>query len=96
MRLKEIGNVIKNARLEKKYSQKQVSDFAGIGQSSLSQIESGIKLPSINVFIKIAYMLDLYIGEFVDTPSDAIAEEDTWAYEEDLTYVDPDSADAEE
>lgn len=92
MRLKEIGFIIKNARLEKKYSQKQVSDFAEISQGSYSKIESGKMIPTINIFLKICYMLELYFDDFIDMPEDVFYNEDP-GYD---GYIDPETADAME
>lgn len=93
MRLKDFANVIKAARLDKKYSQKQVADFVGISKSGYSQIESGRKNPSATILIMICYMLDIFFGDFIDTPEDAAQE---YEFTEDDLYVDLDSVDAED
>lgn len=54
-----IGLRIREARLKKGYSQKELADTSGICIMYISEIERGIKMPSLNTFIKIVEALDI-------------------------------------
>ncbi|WP_129408052.1 helix-turn-helix transcriptional regulator [Marinitoga lauensis] len=51
-------NRIKELRIEKNLTQKELSDLLGIGQSTLSEIENGKYLPRIDLAKKIAKILN--------------------------------------
>jgi transcriptional regulator with XRE-family HTH domain len=53
-----IPGVMREARARKKVSQEQLADLAGIDRTVVSRLESGKRLPSLSVFIAIAYALD--------------------------------------
>lgn len=48
-----LGNRIRESRISKGYTQQYLADRAEIGVVYISEIERGIKMPSLNVFIKI-------------------------------------------
>ncbi len=54
-----LGNRIRELRIRKDYTQKDLSDRAGIGVVYISEIERGIKMPSLNSFIKIIRALNV-------------------------------------
>lgn len=54
-----LGNRIREARLQKKYTQQKLADKAGIGQMYLGEIERGTKMPSLKIFIKVVEALDI-------------------------------------
>ena len=54
-----LGNRIREARIKKGYTQQTLAKEAGIGLMYLGEIERGIKMPSLNVFIKIIEALDV-------------------------------------
>ena len=54
-----MGRKIREARLKKGYTQQTLSEKADIGEMYLSEIERGIKMPSINLFIKLITALDV-------------------------------------
>lgn len=54
-----LGQRIREARLQKAYSQQELAQKADIGKVYLSEIERGIKMPSLNSFIKIMEALDI-------------------------------------
>lgn len=54
-----LGNKIREARREKGYTQHVLARKADIGVMYLGEIERGLKMPSMNVFIKIIETLDI-------------------------------------
>lgn len=54
-----LGKRIREARIEKHYTQQQLAELAGIGQMYLGEIERGTKMPSLKSFIKIIETLDI-------------------------------------
>ncbi len=49
----ELGSMIKKARQKKGYTQEVLAEKADIGLMYYGEIERGIKMPSMNTFIKI-------------------------------------------
>ncbi|MBQ1192908.1 MAG: helix-turn-helix transcriptional regulator [Lachnospiraceae bacterium] len=49
-----MGEKLKSLRIEKKLTQKQVSDRIGLAISAVSSYESGSRYPSYDVLIKLA------------------------------------------
>lgn len=54
-----LGKRIRESRIKKGYTQQELADRAEIGVVYLSEIERGIKMPSLNIFIKIIDALDV-------------------------------------
>ena len=54
-----LGQRIRESRIKKGYTQKNLADRAEIGVVYLSEIERGIKMPSLTIFIKIINALDV-------------------------------------
>lgn len=54
-----LGRKIREARLKKGYTQQRLAAEAEIGEMYLGEIERGIKMPSMNIFIKIIEALDI-------------------------------------
>ena len=54
-----LGERIRESRIKKGYTQQNLADLADIGVVYISEIERGIKLPSLNIFIKIIDALDV-------------------------------------
>lgn len=55
----ELGRRIRESRLRKGYTQQELADRAQIGVVYLSEIERGIKMPSMNSFIKLVEALEV-------------------------------------
>ena len=53
----ELGSMIKKARRHKGYTQEVLAEKADIGLMYYGEIERGVKMPSMNVFIKIVDFL---------------------------------------
>ena len=54
-----LGKRIRESRISKGYTQQELADRAEIGVVYISEIERGIKMPSLNIFIKIVDALDV-------------------------------------
>ena len=54
-----LGKRIREARLNKQYTQQRLAEEAGIGQMYLGEIERGTKMPSLKIFVKILNALDI-------------------------------------
>lgn len=54
-----LGKRIRESRIQKGYTQKNLADRAEIGVVYLSEIERGIKMPSLTIFIKIITALEV-------------------------------------
>ena len=56
-----LGKRIRESRISKGYTQQELADRAEIGVVYISEIERGIKMPSLNIFIKIVDALDVSV-----------------------------------
>lgn len=54
-----LGRRIRESRINKGYTQQDLASRAEIGVMYISEIERGIKMPSLNIFIKIIDALDV-------------------------------------
>ena len=54
-----LGKRIRESRISKGYTQKDLADRAEIGVVYISEIERGIKMPSLHIFIKIVDALEV-------------------------------------
>ena len=54
-----LGKRIREARIQKGYTQQALAQEAGIGLMYLGEIERGIKMPSLRIFIKLVDALDV-------------------------------------
>ena len=54
-----LGNRLKSARLEKGYTQNALAQLSGVSNVYLGEIERGLKMPSLQSFIKIIQALDV-------------------------------------
>lgn len=54
-----LGKKLREVRQEKGYTQHALAESAGIGNVYLGEIERGLKMPSLNIFIKLIEALDI-------------------------------------
>lgn len=54
-----LGKRLRQARLKKGYTQQFLAEQADIGEVYLGEIERGLKMPSMNIFIKLIEALDI-------------------------------------
>ena len=59
-----IGETIRNYRLQKGMSQGDIEKRTGLLRCYLSRVENGHTIPSLDTLAKIAHALDLPIGQF--------------------------------
>ena len=74
-----LGKRIREARLNKQYTQQRLAEEAGIGQMYLGEIERGTKMPSLKIFIKILNALDISADYVL---RDELASGDRYIYDE--------------
>jgi len=60
----KIGELIRNQRKRKKYTQEQVSEAIGISDKHYSKIEIGKYIPSVPTFFKILEFLEFNLDDF--------------------------------
>lgn len=54
-----LGKKLRDARQKKGYTQHALAQIADIGNVYLGEIERGLKMPSLNIFIKLIEALDV-------------------------------------
>lgn len=55
----ELGKKIQEARKKRGYTQEALAEKADIGTMYLGEIERGVKMPSLKIFIKLVEALDI-------------------------------------
>lgn len=65
-----IGKKIRQIRLEKGFSQEELSEKIDISPRHMCTIENGKSIPSIETFVKIAQVLDVDINKFFNLTPD--------------------------
>lgn len=61
-----IGNTIAEIRNEKNYSQEELADLCGVHRTYISQLERGLKNPTLNVLQKIAKALGIKLSTLIE------------------------------
>ena len=74
-----LGNRIKTARLEKGFTQNALAQCADVSNVYLGEIERGLKMPSLNSFIKIIQALDISADYIL---RDEVASGERYIYDE--------------
>ena len=64
-----LGKKIRQRRLQKGFSQEFLSEKIDISPRHMCTIENGNSFPSIETFVKIAYILDIDINDFFNLTS---------------------------
>lgn len=59
-----IGKKIRQARIEKGFSQEQLSEKINISPRHMCTIENGNSFPSLEIFVNISEILDIDINKF--------------------------------
>lgn len=60
-----VGKRIKRLRKKKGYSQKYVADAANLSDKYISEIEGGKKEGRLDIYVRIATVLDVSLDEFI-------------------------------
>lgn len=61
-----LGENLKNIRLERGFTQKQLASAVDINRVNLAHYESGTKMPSVAILTEIANTLDCSIDRLLD------------------------------
>ncbi len=61
----DLGNRIRDRRMEKNMSQETVAEMAGISANTVSRIEGGRSAMSIGIFIRLVQILDMDANELL-------------------------------
>lgn len=68
-----IGETIRNFRMQKGMSQGDIEKRTGLLRCYLSRVENGHTVPSLDTLAKIANSLDMPLGQFfAESPSDGV------------------------
>lgn len=66
----DMGNKLKNLRIQKRWTQKQLADKVEIDESAISQYESYLRLPSLEVLVKLCSVFNVSADYFLGTEID--------------------------
>ena len=61
--MKDIGKILKNARENKEYTQKQVMELTGINRKTLSGYENSVAEPDLDTFARLLRLYQLSADE---------------------------------
>ena len=64
----KIKNFVKQCRKKEGLTQEALAQAVGIGRSTVSEIESGRRVPGVDVAIRIARVLSCTVEELFDVP----------------------------
>ncbi len=62
---KKLGEIIAKHRVKSEMSQETLADLAQIHRTYVSQIERGLKYPTIYVLVQIAKALDMKLSDLI-------------------------------
>ncbi len=74
---KEVGDTIRELRKEKHLSQEKLADAIDSHQVYISEIEKGIKLPSLTIINNIAKAFDVSLTHFMSRVEKKLEQNDT-------------------
>lgn len=60
---RKLGKVISRLRHEKGLSQESFADMAGVHRTYVSQVERGLKSPTISVMIRFSQVLEIRLSD---------------------------------
>jgi transcriptional regulator with XRE-family HTH domain len=58
-----LGNIVKNARIERRISQESLSEKVGVTPTHIKHIESGHRKPSLDVFFRLVTTLNISMDD---------------------------------
>lgn len=65
MQSNEVGNIIRNARLEQRITQMELANSLGVSDKAVSKWERGDGYPNITLILKLANILDIDLNELL-------------------------------
>lgn len=78
---KTIGIIVLNLRKQRKISQEELADMIDSNQVYISEIERGMKLPSIKTLYNLAKAFGMTLAEFIAIIEKAIEESADWMFQ---------------
>lgn len=81
-----VGERIKNIRLEKNLKQSELADLAGISRVSIGNYERGSRTPNIVILNKIANALNVTIGELTGLNTSPLTNDEFMSLKNRLDY----------
>ena len=63
--LKQLGAVIKNARIKNGLSQEQLAEQLGVSPTHVKHMESGRRKPSVEILFQLAYILHFSLDALI-------------------------------
>ncbi len=71
-----LGLEIQRRRIEKRWSQEYLAEVTGLHRTYISQLERGLKSPSVRVLSHITNALDITMGEFLRVVEELLSADD--------------------
>lgn len=68
-----LGLEIQRRRTERGWSQEYLAEITGLHRTYISQLERGLKSPSVRVLSHIANALDVTMSEFLEAVEEALS-----------------------
>jgi transcriptional regulator with XRE-family HTH domain len=68
-----LGLEIQRRRTEKGWSQEYLAEITGLHRTYISQLERGLKSPSVRVLSHITQALDITMSQFLEAVEEAIS-----------------------
>lgn len=70
---RKLGSEIQCRRLEKGWSQEYLAEVTGLHRTYISQLERGLKSPSVRVLSHITKALDVTMSEFLQAVEESLS-----------------------
>lgn len=68
------GTLIRNARIDKNYTQSQLGDLLGVSNKAVSRWENGQSFPDVDILENLAVTLDIHIEDIITGKAEAKSE----------------------
>lgn len=62
---KEFSQILKNLRKNSGYTQKELSELLGVGQTTVANYENGVRIPDIGILVAIANVFNVSLDELI-------------------------------
>lgn len=68
------GTLIRNARIDKNYTQSQLGDLLGVSNKAVSRWENGQSFPDVDILENLAVTLDIHVEDIITGKAEAKSE----------------------